>query len=148
MAGGELGVRCRGEGTEGEASDGGRRFIASEPVEKGSEDRQRETDHGRVARVVEIPDRKCDIVERGQWVAVLGLEAGQTARDACFGIAVAAFLGDQQTAALGVHRRGGISLAARIPCASASHRRVEPSTSVNKNVTTPEGAAAVDTHAE
>src|SRR6201993_5178212 len=38
--------------------------------------------------------------------------------------------------------------AARIPSASASHRRVEPSTSVNKNVTTPEGAAAVDTHAE
>src|ERR1700747_1891365 len=36
--GGELGVRCRGEGAEGEASDGGRRFIASEPGEKGSED--------------------------------------------------------------------------------------------------------------
>ena len=35
--------------------------------------------------------------------------------------------------------------AARIPSASASHRRVEPSTSVNKNVTTPEGA---DTSAE
>ena len=34
--------------------------------------------------------------------------------------------------------------------ASASHRRVEPSTSVNKNVTTPEGAAAAaaDTPAE
>ena len=29
------------------------------------------------------------------------------------------------------------------PSASASHRRVEPSTSVNRNVTTPEGAAAV-----
>src|ERR1700722_12447744 len=28
----------------------------------------------------------------------------------------------------------------RIPSASASHRRVDPSTSVNKNVTTPEGA--------
>ena len=40
--------------------------------------------------------------------------------------------------------------AARIACASASHRRVEPSTSVNKNVTTPEGAAAAgaDTPAE
>ena len=40
--------------------------------------------------------------------------------------------------------------AARIACASASHRRVEPSTSVNKNVTTPEGAAAAvaDTLAE
>src|ERR1700739_3383184 len=41
--------------------------------------------------------------------------------------------------------------AARIPSASASHRRVDPSTSVNKNVTTPEGAAAAaaaDTQAE
>src|ERR1700730_16327873 len=40
--------------------------------------------------------------------------------------------------------------ATRIPSASASHRRVEPSTSVNRNVTTPEGAAAqgADTHAE
>ena len=36
------------------------------------------------------------------------------------------------------------------PSASASHRRVEPSTSVNRNVTTPEGAAArsADTPAE
>src|SRR5262249_42353647 len=40
--------------------------------------------------------------------------------------------------------------AARIASASASHRRVEPSTSVNKNVTTPEGTAAAgaDTPAE
>src|SRR6516165_6759524 len=40
--------------------------------------------------------------------------------------------------------------AARIPSASVSHRRVEPSTSVNRNVTTPEGAAAAvaDTPAE
>ncbi len=40
--------------------------------------------------------------------------------------------------------------ATRIPSASDSHRRVEPSTSVNKNVTTPEGAAAAaaDTPAE
>ena len=30
--------------------------------------------------------------------------------------------------------------AGRMPFASASHRRVEPSTSVNRNVTTPEGA--------
>ena len=33
--------------------------------------------------------------------------------------------------------------AVRIASASASHRRVEPSTSVNRNVTTPEGAAPV-----
>jgi hypothetical protein len=49
--------------------------------------------------------------------------------------------------------RNTLSCAARafrIPSASASHRRVEPSTSVNKNVTTPEGAAAggADTPAE
>jgi hypothetical protein len=35
--------------------------------------------------------------------------------------------------------------AARIAAASASHRRVDPSISVNRNVTTPEGAAAADT---
>ena len=35
--------------------------------------------------------------------------------------------------------------AARIPSASASHRRVEPSMSVNRKVTTPEGAAAANT---
>ena len=40
--------------------------------------------------------------------------------------------------------------AARMDCASDSHRRVEPSISVNRNVTTPEGAAArsADTPAE
>src|ERR1700688_1603501 len=39
--------------------------------------------------------------------------------------------------------------ATRIASASVSHRRVEPSTSVNRNVTTPEGADAgsADTHA-
>jgi hypothetical protein len=44
----------------------------------------------------------------------------------------------------------GRSPARCIPSASASHRRVEPSTSVNRNVTTPEGAAAgsADAHAE
>ena len=35
--GGDLGDRRCGEGTEGEAGDGGRRFVASEPVEKCSE---------------------------------------------------------------------------------------------------------------
>jgi hypothetical protein len=32
--GAELGDPNRGDGTEGEAGDGGRRFVASEPVEK------------------------------------------------------------------------------------------------------------------
>ena len=57
-----------------------------------------------VARVVEIADRQSDVIERGQRVAVLGLEAGQTARHVCFGIAVAAVLGDHQTPAQGVQR--------------------------------------------
>jgi transposase InsO family protein len=35
--------------------------------------------------------------------------------------------------------------AARMPSASVSHRRVEPSISVNRNVTTPEGGAPADT---
>jgi hypothetical protein len=37
------------------------------------------------------------------------------------------------------------AMAARMALASASHRRVDPSTSVNKNVTAPDGAAAADT---
>jgi hypothetical protein len=36
----------------------------------------------------------------------------------------------------------------RIASASASHRRVEPSISVNRNVTTPEGGTPADTPAE
>jgi hypothetical protein len=52
-----------------------------------------------------------------------------------------------------IARRSTLSCAAsaaRIPSASASHRRVEPSTSVDRNVTTPKGAAAggADTPAE
>jgi hypothetical protein len=44
-------------------------------------------------------------------------------------------------------RRLGV-IASRIASASASHRRVEPSTSVKRNVTTPEGAPAAHTPAE
>jgi hypothetical protein len=35
---------------------------------------------GGVARVVVGADRQRDVVERGQWVAILGLAAGQSAR--------------------------------------------------------------------
>gem|GEM_PF-2953122 len=38
-----------------------------------------------------------------------------------------------------------LTSAVRIAAASDSHRRVEPSISVNRNVTTPDGAAAADT---
>jgi hypothetical protein len=50
----------------------------------------------------------------------------------------------------GEHRTPLAPSAIRIPSASASHRRVELSTLVNRNVTTPEGASAggADTHAE
>jgi hypothetical protein len=36
--GGDFGDRRRGEGTEREPGDGGRRFVASEPVEKNGEE--------------------------------------------------------------------------------------------------------------
>ena len=38
--------------------------------------------------------------------------------------------------------------ATRIASASASHRRVEPSISVNRNVTTPDGGSPADTRTE
>ena len=69
------------------------------------------TDHGGVARVVEIADRQRDVIERGQRVAVFGLKAGHTVRHVCFGVAVAAVLGDHQAPAQGVQRLGGISVA-------------------------------------
>jgi hypothetical protein len=42
--GGDFGDRHCGEGTEGEPGDGGRRFVASEPVEKNGEAGQRGAD--------------------------------------------------------------------------------------------------------
>ena len=42
--GGDFGDPRRGDGTEREAGDGGRRFVASEPVEKSGEDGQRGAD--------------------------------------------------------------------------------------------------------
>ena len=50
------GIADCGEGTEGETGDGGRRFVASEPVEKGGEDSQGGTHIGGVARVVVVAD--------------------------------------------------------------------------------------------
>ncbi len=67
-------------GLNGEPGDGGRRFVASEPVEKGGEDREGDAHPGGVARVVVVADRQRDVIERGQRVAVFGLEAGQTVR--------------------------------------------------------------------
>ena len=67
-------------GTERETGDGGRRFVASEPVEKSGEDRQGDADNGGVARVVVVADRQSEVIERGQRVAVFGLKSGQTGR--------------------------------------------------------------------
>ena len=63
-------------GLSGETGDGGRRFVASEPVEKGGEGSQRAKDQGGVARVVVVADRQREVIERGQRVAVFGLEVG------------------------------------------------------------------------
>ena len=50
-------------------------------------------------------------------------------------------------ASIAVHNTSSSAAKAiRIASASASHRRVEPSTSVNKNVTTPEGEALIRGH--
>ena len=56
--GGDFGDPRCGEGTEGEAGDSGRRFVASEPVEKNGEDGQRDADRRGVARIVEVADRQ------------------------------------------------------------------------------------------
>jgi hypothetical protein len=55
-------------------------FVAPEPVEHGGEDREGAAHPCGVARVVEAADRQRDVVERGQRVAVYGLEAAQTDR--------------------------------------------------------------------
>ena len=70
-----------GEGTERETGDGGRRFVASEPVEKGGEDSQRGRGSSVVLpAVVEVADRQSEVIERGQRVAVFGLKSGQKRR--------------------------------------------------------------------
>jgi hypothetical protein len=60
---------------------------------------------------VEVADRQRDVIQRGQRVAMLGLEAGQDARQECLGVAVAAVSGDHQAPTRGVQRSGGIGVA-------------------------------------
>jgi hypothetical protein len=72
--GGDFGGRRCGDGTVREAGDGGRWFIASEPVEKNGEDGQRAADRRNVARIVVVADRQSEVIERGQRVAVFGLK--------------------------------------------------------------------------
>jgi hypothetical protein len=78
--GAELGDRRCYEGTERETGDGGRRFVAFEPVEEGSEHSQGDTRSGGVGRVVVVADRHSEVLERGQRVAVFGLKPGEDAR--------------------------------------------------------------------
>jgi hypothetical protein len=63
--GGDFGDRRRGERTERETADGGRRFVASEPVEKSGEDSQRDADGCGVARIVVAADCQTEVIECG-----------------------------------------------------------------------------------
>ena len=99
------------KGLSAKLSDGGRRFVASEPVEKSGEDGQRDADRGGVARVVEVADRQSEVVESGHGAALFGLESGQNVRQDCRVGAVAAVVSDHQTPAQGVNRRDGICVA-------------------------------------
>jgi hypothetical protein len=77
----DFGDRRRRERTEREPGDGGRRFVASEPVEKRRDDGEGAARPGGVAPVVVVADRQRDIVERGQRVAVFGLDEVYLARE-------------------------------------------------------------------
>ena len=61
--------------------------------------------------VVVVADRQSEVIERGQRVAVFGLEAGQDARQVGLDEAVAAVLGDRQAPAQGLQRADGIGVA-------------------------------------
>jgi hypothetical protein len=78
--GGDFGDRRCGDGTEGEAGDGGRRFVASEAVEKNGEDGQRDADRRGVARIVVAADCQSEVIECGHRVAVFGLKSCQKLR--------------------------------------------------------------------
>jgi hypothetical protein len=72
--GGDFGDRRRGDGTEREPGDGGRRFVACEPVEKSGEDGQRGTDRRGVARIVVVADCQSEVIECGHGAAVFDFE--------------------------------------------------------------------------
>ena len=78
--GGDFGDPPRGDGTERESGDGGRRFVASEPVEKNSEARQRDADRRGVAVIEVVADCQSEVIERGHRVAVFGLKSCQKLR--------------------------------------------------------------------
>ena len=104
------GIASCGEGAERETGDGGRRLVASEPVEQSGKGSQRGVDGG-VTRVVHVADRQTEMIERGCNVAVLSFEAAQSERQLRFVQPVAAVLSDHQTSASGVKSAGGVRLA-------------------------------------
>jgi hypothetical protein len=63
--GGDFGDPRYGEGTEREPGDSGRRFVASEPVEKSGEAGQRDAERRGVARIVEDADRPLSQFDQG-----------------------------------------------------------------------------------
>ena len=63
--GGDFGDPRYGEGTEREPGDSGRRFVASEPVEKSGEAGQRDAERRGVARIVEVADRPISQFDQG-----------------------------------------------------------------------------------
>ena len=66
MAVSELRGRRQGDGPERETSNGGRGFVAAEPVEKYGEEGQRRTDHGGVAGLVMVVNGQFKIIKRGR----------------------------------------------------------------------------------
>ena len=74
------GTPLAASGTEREPGDGGRRFVASEPVEKNGEAGQRDADRRGVAVIEVAADCQSEVIERGQRVAVFGLESCQKLR--------------------------------------------------------------------
>ena len=78
--GGEFTDSPLSHGTDREPGDGGRRFVAPEPVEKSGEDGQRDADRRGVARIVVVADRQSEVIERGRGGAVFGLKACQKRR--------------------------------------------------------------------
>ena len=91
----DLGNPCCGKGIERETGDGGRRFVALEPVEKGGENCQRVKDRGGVARVVEVADRQRSSSRTRPADRRVGLQVQPySARQVGFVEAVAAVLSD------------------------------------------------------
>ena len=80
--GGDFGDPRCGDGTACEAGDGGRRFVASEPVENSGEDGQRDADRRGVARIVVVADCQSEVIECGHGAAVFGLKSCQIYRQA------------------------------------------------------------------